>query len=100
MVLWSQESAGFACGREEDKMAINVRLDQVIREKQAEWERDITYREISETTGLAESTIARLKAGSKGIRFDVLDRLCKFLGVVPGDLLEYVPDSSEELPGQ
>lgn len=71
-------------------MVINE-LDQLIRVKAAEWGRKITYKEIARETGLAESTVARLKSNSKGIRYDVLDRLCAFFDCTPGDILRYEP---------
>lgn len=77
-------------------MAIEFRLAQIIRETQAKWMRNITYREISESTGIAESTIARLKSEARGIRFDVLDRLCEFFDVEPGDLIARIQESVDE----
>ena len=76
-------------------MTIRNRIDQLVREKQVEWERNITYREISEATGIAESTLSRMKEG-KGIRYDVLDALCTFFSCQVGDILEYVPVPAEE----
>jgi putative transcriptional regulator len=36
-----------------------------------------------------------LKSGKvKGVRFDTLERICEFLECQPGDLLEYVPETS------
>ena len=78
-------------------MTIVNRLDQLVREKQVEWERDITYKEVSDATGIAQSTLSRMKSG-KGIRYDALDKLCAFFGVQPGDLLEYVPTYESQQP--
>jgi putative transcriptional regulator len=79
-------------------MVIVNRIDQLIREKQAEWERDITYEEISEATGIAKSTISRMKSDGKGIRYDVLNGLCFFFGCQVGDVLVYTPDDKEPSP--
>jgi putative transcriptional regulator len=75
-------------------MAIVNRIDQLMREKAVEWERDITASEISEKTGIAESTFSRMRSDPKGIRFDVLNALCAFFGVQPGAILVYVPDDA------
>lgn len=77
-------------------MTIVNRLDQLLRERAAEWKRDITYREISEETGIAESTLSRMKSGGKGIRYDVLDGLCEFFQCQVGDVLVYVPGPGQQ----
>ncbi len=74
---------------------IKNRIDQLIREKSVEWQRDVTAREISEATGIAESTFSRMRGDPKGIRFDVLDSLCKFFDCSVCDILVYVPDSDQ-----
>lgn len=72
---------------------IENRIEQVILLKQAALGRRITDVEISETTGIARSTLSRLRSDDgKGIRFDVLDGLCKFFDCQVGDILVYVPD--------
>lgn len=43
---------------------------------------------------LGESAIQRLRH-KKSVSYTVLARLCKMLDCQPGDILEYVPDSSE-----
>ena len=74
---------------------IENRLELLILEKSAEWERRITLKEISQKTGLAEATLIRLKSkNSKGIRYDVLDKLCTFFNVTPDDILIYIPDGN------
>lgn len=77
-------------------MTIENRLAQVIREKSAEWGRDVTYDDICNTTGLSRGTIARMKSDGKGIRFDVLNKLCEFFQCQVGDILVYVPN--DDLP--
>lgn len=77
------------------KIVINLR--QYIREKEAEQQRDITWAEIREATGIAESTLNRLlshKAQRPDI--EVLGKLCKFFDVPPGPVpfIVYAPDDS------
>jgi DNA-binding Xre family transcriptional regulator len=74
-------------------MAVVNRLEQLILDKSSEWQRRITLKEISEATGISETTLIRMRSSdSKGIRYDVLDRLCKFFEVGVGDIIHYVPD--------
>ena len=45
---------------------------------------------VHEQTGIAKSTISKLKNGqTKGIDFVTLDKLCKYFSCQPGDLIEY-----------
>ena len=46
-------------------MTVANRLDQLLRERAAEWKPGITYREISEETGIAESTLSSMKSGGE-----------------------------------
>ncbi len=40
---------------------------------------------------LSPSTIAKMGKG-ENISMEVLEKICRYLNVQPGDLLEYVPD--------
>ncbi len=55
--------------------------------------RRMSIRELARGADLDYSAAHRFYSG-KTTRYDadVLDRLCRFLGVQVGDLLEYVPD--------
>lgn len=44
---------------------------------------------------LGESAIQRLRH-KQSVSYTVLARLCKMLDCQPGDILEYVPESSED----
>lgn len=51
--------------------------------------RDVTIEEVSKAIGMSRAALSRLEAGkTKGITWDVLDRLCAFYGVEPGDLIK------------
>jgi putative transcriptional regulator len=40
-----------------------------------------------------------LKTGrAKALKFETLNKLCRILDCQPGDLLEYLPDETEEEP--
>ena len=61
---------------------ITVNLDKML------WERHMKLSELSEKIG-----ISLLKTGKgRAIRFSTLNKLCKVLECVPGDILDYQPD--------
>ena len=60
---------------------IEVRLRELRRD------RDLTQVQLATRTGIDQATISRIEAGTSGIDFDVLDRLCTALRCQPGDLL-------------
>lgn len=76
---------------------IENKLEQLILIKSAEWGRRVTFKEISKTTGLAETTLSRMTTGnSQGIRYDVLDKLCTFFDATPNDILAYDRDGDHD----
>jgi DNA-binding Xre family transcriptional regulator len=80
---------------------VKLRLDQLIREKQVEWQRDITYREIADSTNVSQSALVHLRKGrSKRVALDVLDSLCKFFACQSiTEIIEYIPDDQSEGEG-
>ena len=59
-------------------------------------DRSMTQRELWEATGVRPPTISAMCTGSaKQIPVDVLDKMCRVLNCQPGDLLEFMPDSTE-----
>lgn len=77
---------------------VTVDLKQFKREVEVRTRRDITWAEIREATGLAQSTINRLM-NNKNERIDLsaIDRMCAFFklpaGAVP--FIIYLPEESE-----
>ena len=72
-------------------MAIRVKLDDVLLA------RGITLTELGERVGLTLANLSVLKTNkARAIRFTTLDALCRELNCQPGDLLEWVPESSQE----
>ena len=66
-------------------MIVELTLKQFVRQKAAEWNRDITWTEISEKTGIDENTLTRFsKNRSKRVDLGVLYKLCEFFGVPDG----------------
>ena len=72
-------------------MPIIVNLD-VMRAK-----RKISLGELAEKMGITPSNLSILKTGkAKAIRFSTLVSICKVLSCQPGDILEYLPDPSDD----
>jgi len=70
-------------------MPIVVRIDVELAK------RKMSVGEFSERVGLTPANIAVLKNGrAKAVRFSTLDAMCRVLDCQPGDLLEWVAESS------
>jgi len=55
--------------------------------------RGVKSKELAEYIGITEANLSLLKQGKvKGIRFDTLEAICRYLDCQPGDILEYQPD--------
>jgi putative transcriptional regulator len=72
-------------------MPIIVNLDVMLARRR------IRSRELAARIKLTEANVSLLKSGKvRGIRFDTLERICAVLDCQPGDILEYVPDSTDD----
>ena len=68
---------------------IILRLDRVMAD------RKMSLNELSARVGIANVNLSKIKTGKiSAIRFSTLDAICKALQYQPGDILEYMPDSS------
>lgn len=66
-------------------MAIVIKLDVVLAD------RKVKSKDLAEYVGITEANMSLLKQGKvKGIRFDTLERICRYLQCQPGDLLKFV----------
>ncbi len=73
-------------------MPIVVRLDVQLALKK------MKSKELAEIVGITEQNLSLLKSGKvKGVRFDTLEKICAALECQPGDILEYLPTSKEEM---
>lgn len=71
-------------------MAIIVRLDVMLAR------RKVRSNELASAIGITEANLSLLKSGKvKGIRFETLEAICRYLSCQPGDLLEFEPDVDE-----
>ncbi len=75
---------------------IQCRLRELMAIKSREEGQKVTYRQITQATGIFGSTLTRL-ANNEFDRIDrtIMDRLCAFFDCQPGDLLIYVPDAEQ-----
>jgi putative transcriptional regulator len=68
-------------------MAIIVRLDVMLALRKAK------SKELAAHVGISETNLSLLKLGRvKGIRFETLDAICRYLDCQPGDILVHAPD--------
>ncbi len=58
--------------------------------------RKISSNELAEKIDITPANLSILKTGkAKAIRFSTLERLCEALNCQPGDILEYLPNKSD-----
>ncbi len=58
--------------------------------------RKISSNELAEKIDITPANLSILKTGkAKAIRFSTLDKLCEALNCQPGDILEYLPNKSD-----
>ncbi len=70
-------------------MAIILRLDRVMAD------RKMSLNELSERVGVSNVNLSKIKTGRiSAIRFSTLNAICKALKCQPGDILEFVDDTS------
>lgn len=76
---------------------IRFKLQELLAEKQFKEGRRVTLTELSEVTGINRVTISKL-VNHRGYSTvtDNIDQLCKFFDCKVSDLMEYVPDLSED----
>ena len=74
-------------------------FDDLRRKKAYEEKRNLPLRAVAEESGLALSTVQRIKAGNmEKVYLSTLDTLCRYFQVKNlSELIEYVPD--EKPPG-
>jgi len=70
-------------------MPIRVRLGVMLAE------RNVKSKDLAEYVGITEANLSLLKQGKvKGVRFDTIERICRFLHCQPGDLLRYEEETT------
>ncbi len=70
-------------------MSIVVNIDVMLAR------RKMKLTQLSEEVGISLTNLSLLKTGkARGVRFNTLNAICKSLDCQPGDILEYIPDST------
>lgn len=68
-------------------MPIVVQLDIMLAR------RKVKSKDLAGYVGITEANMSLLKQGKvKGMRFETLEAICRYLDCQPGDLLAYVPE--------
>jgi putative transcriptional regulator len=57
--------------------------------------RDIKKGDLSTIAGLGTETVNRLWRG-RAVSTETINRVCGFLNVQPGDIMEYIPDNNPD----
>ena len=71
-------------------MPIRVNLAVLLAERQ------IKSKDLAEHIGMTEANMSLLRQGKvKGMRFDTLEAICRYLKCEPGDLLKLVDSEPE-----
>lgn len=73
---------------------IRFRLAELTADKAFRERRVISMSEIAQATGIHRATLSKI-ANQPGVNIgtDIIDKLCRYFGCQPGDLLTYVEDS-------
>lgn len=70
---------------------IAVKLDDLLHDRR------MSLTELAERVDITLANLSILKTGkARAIRFSTLEAICGALGCQPGDILEFVPDSTSE----
>lgn len=68
-------------------MSIKINLAVVLAQ------RGVKSKELAEFIGITEANLSLLKSGKvKGVRFETLDAICRYLDCQPGDILEHIAE--------
>ena len=70
---------------------IILRLDRVMADRKT------SLKDLSEKVGVSNVNRSKMKTGKiSAIRFSTLEAICDALHCQPGDILEYIPEDTEE----
>lgn len=74
---------------------IRFRLSELIAEKAFKERRALSLTEVADQSGVHRATLSKM-ANQPGanIGTDIIDKLCKYFGCQPGELLMYVDDDA------
>ena len=59
--------------------------------------REMTQKQLAEKTGIRPPTVSAICTGAiKHLPVDALDKICAVLNCQPADLIEYIPEETQE----
>ena len=75
---------------------IRFRLAELIADKSFKERRVVTISEIAQATGIHRATLSKV-ANQPGanIGTEIIDKLCRYFGCQPGELMTYVDDEPQ-----
>lgn len=78
---------------------IRFRLAELIADKSFKERRVVTVSEIAQATGIHRATLSKV-ANQPGanIGTEIIDKLCRYFGCQPGELMTYVDDGTPNVP--
>ena len=72
-------------------MPIVVNLDVMLAR------RKMRSKELAERIGITEQNVSLLKSGKvRGVRFEILEKICEVLNCQPADILEYRREGADD----
>lgn len=76
-------------------VTVNNRFAILLAEKRIKERRNISLQEVAEATGVSRRALYAWE-NNRVNRFDVpvINALCQYFGIEPGELFEYVPDEA------
>ncbi len=70
-------------------MIVYRKLDELLKE------RGISKNKLGKETGISTNIISKISK-NEGFKTETINRICEYLEVQPGDIMEWIPDSDYE----
>ncbi len=70
-------------------MIVYRKLDELLKE------REISKNKLGKETGISTNIISKISK-NEGFKTETINRICEYLEVQPGDIMEWIPDSDYE----
>ncbi len=70
-------------------MIVYRKLDELLKE------REISKNRLGKETGISTNIISKISK-NEGFKTETINRICEYLKVQPGDIMEWIPDSDYE----
>ena len=70
-------------------MIVYRKLEELLKE------REISKNKLGKETGISTNIISKISK-NEGFKTETINRICEYLEVQPGDIMEWIPDSDYE----